>query len=458
MIQLFKDRNFLIFWIGELVSVIGDHISLIAFPWLVLQMTGSPAMTGLVFAAQGLPRAVLMLAGGAVVDRTSPRAVMLATNWIRCALVMTLAYMIFTDTAGPAFVFVIALAFGIADAFFYPASTSIIPSLVKPEQLQAGNAVVHMTAHLAVALGPIIAGLVIAGEIGDMSHGAAPVPAADTAGGYQQDRPGLARAFFLDGLTFAVSGLTLALIRTRSLKQQDANGEHDGQETAETTQTTGSVNKKTSMFRDVVAVMRHIWAQPPVRLCFIGIMALEFFYQAPIFVGLPALAKERFLDGARIYGLEIGAWGMGAFIGSLLGGMVRPIPPKWLPRAMFAAFIFSGATLGMVAYFEAYQVAMVLFFCAGLGDSFVWIQFISWLQRITPGHMMGRVMSMLMFMAIGLLPVANMAMGLLFELHVTRTMYGASLAIITICLIAVLHPDARKTVPPLDSGKATGTA
>jgi len=77
MLQVLKDRNFRIFWIGEFISVIGDHISMLAFPWLVLQLTGSELMMGLVFAAQGLPRAILMLMGGAVVDRTSPRKVML---------------------------------------------------------------------------------------------------------------------------------------------------------------------------------------------------------------------------------------------------------------------------------------------------------------------------------------------------------------------------------------------
>ena len=75
-----------------MISVIGDHISLIAFPWLVLQMTDSAALTGLVFAVQGVPRAALMLAGGALVDRTSPRLQILITNGLRMLLVLSLAY------------------------------------------------------------------------------------------------------------------------------------------------------------------------------------------------------------------------------------------------------------------------------------------------------------------------------------------------------------------------------
>ncbi len=61
MLKLFKDRNFFTLWAGEFISVVGDHISMIAFPFLVLQLTGSPGLTALVFGVQGLPRAVLML-------------------------------------------------------------------------------------------------------------------------------------------------------------------------------------------------------------------------------------------------------------------------------------------------------------------------------------------------------------------------------------------------------------
>ena len=104
--------------IGETISVIGDQISLIAFPWLILQMTNSAALTGLVFAVQGIPRAALMLAGGALVDRTSPRLVMLVSNGLRMLLVVYLAYMISQDTADITSVFLMAFAFGVADAFF----------------------------------------------------------------------------------------------------------------------------------------------------------------------------------------------------------------------------------------------------------------------------------------------------------------------------------------------------
>jgi len=64
MPKLFKDRNFSLFWFGEIVSVIGEHISLLAFPWLALQMTDSVILTSLVFTSQGVRRAVFTMVDG----------------------------------------------------------------------------------------------------------------------------------------------------------------------------------------------------------------------------------------------------------------------------------------------------------------------------------------------------------------------------------------------------------
>jgi len=129
-----------------------------------------------------------------VVDRTSPRLVILITNGLRMLLVMALAYMIYQDTVEVLTVFMMAFAFGIADAFFYPASTSIIPSLVSRDELQAGNAILQTTLHLGMTIGPVVAAFLIAGEVSSMSqHGEL---GSDGLSSYEKDREGLARAFF----------------------------------------------------------------------------------------------------------------------------------------------------------------------------------------------------------------------------------------------------------------------
>ena len=422
MLQLFKDRNFLTFWIGEFISVIGDHISLIAFPLLVLQMTESVALTGIVFAVQGLPRAVLMLYGGALVDRYSPRQVMMISNMLRCVLVIIIAYLIYIDQAAIELIFVFALAFGLVDAFFYPASIAIVPSLLSSDMLQKGNALVQASMFVGVIIGPALAGLIIAGELTTMGH------EAGQAADYQSNRLGFARAFFVDALTFAASFTALYFVRARKLGADEVPG--------------GGEEPQVSMIGEIKAGVKWVWSQPTIRLAFIGIAFLEFFFQTPIFIGLPALAKARYLEPAFVYGLMISAYGGGALIGSVAGGSLKPVGEKYLVRIMFLIFMGSGASIGLIVLYEPYWWAMLCFFISGAGDSFIWVNLTTWIQKKTPEKLLGRVMSIFTFLAVGLLPVAGVLLGLAFEWNLEASLLIVSGLLIIVCLLAAAHRDA----------------
>lgn len=419
MLQVLKDRNFLTFWIGEFISVVGDHISMIAFPLLVLQMTENVALTGVVFALQGLPRAVLMLYGGAVVDRYSPRLVMMVSNMLRCVLVIVLAYMIYLDTAQIELIILFALLFGLVDAFFYPASVSIVPSLLGEDLLQKGNALVQASLFVGVILGPAIAGLVIAGEVTTLGHD------AGVAADYASNRLGFARAFFIDGLTFAASFTALYFVKTRKF----ASKKEETEESA-------------SMISEIKEGIQWAWHQPSIRLAFIGIACLEFFFQAPVFVGLPALSKARYLEPAFVYGLMISAYGSGALIGSVLGGSLKPVGEKYLVRILFLIFMGSGLAIGLIVLYPPYWFAMLCFFISGTGDSFIWVNITTWIQKKSPEHLIGRVMSIFTFLSVGLIPVAGVVHGVAFEWNLELWLLIVSGVLVCICLVAAFHKDA----------------
>ena len=422
MFNLFKNRNFSLFWFGEMASVIGDHISLIAFPWLVLQMTDSAAMTGLVFAVQGIPRALLMLAGGAVVDRTSPRLVILVTNGLRMLLVMSLAYMISQDNVEVGTVFIMAFAFGIADAFFYPASTSIIPSLVSRDDLQAGNAILQTTLHLGMTIGPVVAAFLIAGEISSMSqNGGSDLSSLSS---YEKDREGLARAFFVDGLTFAVSFLSLLFVKVRKLDEQ-------------------SSETKSSLYSEVREAIKWVQSIPAVRLGFIGMAFIHFFFMPMVFVGIPVWAKQRFIEGAYVYGLVTAAFGIGALLGAVATAYVKKPSDKNLVPLMFWSYVFSGSTLALIIFYDAYWWAMLLFFVSGIFEAFFYVHFTTWLQKITPEYLLGRVMSVLMLMSLGLVPIADAIMGFAIEFSLDITMIASAVFLMVSCTLVALNPQSR---------------
>ncbi len=195
-------RDFRLLWIGESISLLGDQFYMIALPWLVLQLTGSALALGAVLALASIPRALFMIIGGALVDRFSPRSVMFASNLVRMVLVGVLALVVLAGGIQLWMLYVLALAFGTADAFFFPASSAILPALLESDQLEMGNTLMQGMAMLSMFVGPVIAGVVIAALSGSQT--------ADAVPGVE----GIGIAFALDALSFLASLFALWLIRT----------------------------------------------------------------------------------------------------------------------------------------------------------------------------------------------------------------------------------------------------
>ncbi|MCX7593885.1 MAG: MFS transporter, partial [Fischerella sp.] len=146
-----------------------------------------------VLMSAAIPRAVLMLFGGVVSDRFSPRLVMFVSNALRGLLIVLFATIVALKMTQLWHIYFFAASFGIFDGFFIPASKSIIPSLVSKEQLIASNTLSQGTSQLILLIGPALGGLLIA-----------------TAG--------IEVAFVIDGITFAITTITLLLMKGTTAK------------------------------------------------------------------------------------------------------------------------------------------------------------------------------------------------------------------------------------------------
>src|SRR2546427_1508016 len=127
---VFSSGPFRKLWVGTTLSLFGDFFSYIAVAWLVLQLTGSSLALGTVLVVQALPRAVLMVVGGALADRLSSRLTMLGSMGLRATFVAPLAVLVLTGRVQMWEVYGIAVVFGVVDAFFMPARNSILPRVV----------------------------------------------------------------------------------------------------------------------------------------------------------------------------------------------------------------------------------------------------------------------------------------------------------------------------------------
>src|SRR5512140_50088 len=114
--------NFRLWFSGQATSLLGDQFHAIAAPWLVLTLTNDPIALGTVLALGGVPRALLLLLGGAITDRFTPRAIMLTSDALRLVLTAGLFALTWTGAIQLWMLYGFALFFGIISAFFYPAS------------------------------------------------------------------------------------------------------------------------------------------------------------------------------------------------------------------------------------------------------------------------------------------------------------------------------------------------
>ncbi len=427
MLSLLRLRDFRLLFIGESISLLGDQFSFIALPWLVLQLTGDALAVGTVLALAGIPRALFMLVGGALTDRFSPRTLMLVSNVLRLVLVGAQAALVLTGSIEAWMLYPFALCFGLADAFFFPAQSAIVPRLVDRERLQAANSLVHGVAQLSQVAGPVLAGTIIALFAGtEAETGATP------------DLYGIGVAFAVDALTFVASVLTLWMIRPAHA--QAAGTTLDGGE---------QPAAPGDLIASVAQGIRHAWDDATLRWVFIVIAAVDFLVLGPLMVGLPVLADARLPEGALAFGIVMSAWGGGALLGILLSGALpKPAPRHLGPLLMVLTSLF-GVALVVFGLTASTVIVALASFCVGIANGYVNIVFVTWLQNRVPMSMLGRVMSLVMFASVGVVPVSQALCGALIKVSLTGVFVGAGVLLLAVTLRIMLVPAVRDMgLPP----------
>jgi MFS family permease len=156
-----QEREFRLFFTGQLVSLLGDAVTPFALAWAVLDLTGSARDLGFVLAAKTVPLVIFLLVGGVFADRLPRRAVMLAADLARMAIQATTAALLLSHTAHIWELVVLQALAGTGTAFFNPASTGLTPMTVSPERLQEANALRGLSTASMQFAGPALAGLLI---------------------------------------------------------------------------------------------------------------------------------------------------------------------------------------------------------------------------------------------------------------------------------------------------------
>lgn len=411
LLKPLKVRNYRLLWVGSVTSMVGSNLTIIAFPWLVLKLTGDSLAMGVVLAISGVPRAIFMIAGGALVDRWDPRTVLMWSSILRMLLLFVLAGSVHTDLVNMPIIYTVAFLFGVVDAFSWPASSAILPRVVRVELLPPANALMQGMMQLSVMFGPVLAGVLIAWF---------------SVGGDEPraDLPGIALVFFVDSCGFLFSAFTLFLIQLPALV-------HD------------AANRHASILNAVVEGFSATWRDVPVRLMVIIFSVFAFFFRGPYMVGIPVLADMRFDEGALAFGMISSAFGVGALIGTLAAGSFPRPPERWYGPLLLIDLMILGCTFFLYATAPTVEWAMAAAVVGALIDGYMMVLLMSWFQARIPPHLLGRVMSVVMFCNSGLAPLSYALSGALIRISLEGVFWGAGTILVMLGLISLMFRTTR---------------
>jgi len=359
-------RNFRLFLVGQGISLIGTWMQSVALGWLVLEITNSPFAVGLTQALRSLGVLLFTLYAGVVVDRVDKRRLIVWTQGLQMLEALALAALVWTGRVTTWQVMVLAVFFGIVNAFDIPARQAFIAELVGKGELMTAIALNSSMFNAARIVGPAVAGVLI---------GVA----------------GVGVCFFVNGVSYVavIAGLLamrLPPFATRPMPTTAWEG-----------------------VRQAVAFIRgdtRVW----VLVMLVAVFSVLGF---PFIVLMPVVARDVLHTDARGYGLLMAAVGIGAMLGAL-GLAVRG------PRVRKgAALLGGGAAFGvLVALFAAARsvgVALALLALAGCAMIVTTALANTMLQTLVPDELRGRVMAFYAFVFVGMAPLGAFQAGLVAE-------------------------------------------
>jgi MFS family permease len=357
-----RNPNYRLWLTGGTISLLGDQFYFVALPWLVLQQTGSAVAMGAILMTGAIPRAVLMLVGGAVSDRMSARKIMMATATARTICVTVIGVLVWLRILRTWELYALAFAFGVADAFAVPAQTAYMPALVKREQMVAASSVSQSTAQITTIVGPVPAGFVI-------------------------KTFGVAWAFFVDAISFLfIIGALWKL--PDPPKSQTA---------------------RKTMLHSIGEGIAYVVKDVPLRSLMMLAAILNFCIAGPVLIGLAYLTKTRFGSPAD-YGMVISALAAGSLLGAILAGV-------WKIRRrgvmILLASLVLGICLGSIGLLgKVWSIAGVMLIM-GLAAGMMNIHIGAWIMQRIDAAVRGRVASVLMLASFGITPISLAVAGFL---------------------------------------------
>lgn len=365
-LRALNHADFRIFFSAQLISQVGHWMQSVAQAWLVLQLTDSPLLLGLIGTLQFSPMLLFSVVSGAIADRLNKRRLLVTTQLALAGQAFALAALVWTGHAQYWHVAVLAVLAGLASTVDNPARQSYVVEMVGRNALANAVALNSAAFNGARIIGPALGGLIVA-------------------------RFGVLPAFFVNGMSF------LAMVA--ALARLQAQGHPVGE-------------RGTTMRQEIVEGLRYALRSPDIRLILAVLLVVSLWvFNFSIYV--PLLARTVLGEGAEGFGFLMAAVGVGAVAGALtLGIVVRESPP---PALLFITAAGACAALLSLSLIRQFWLAALALFVMGYAGIMTLSGCNTALQMAAPDRLRGRVMSLHVLVFGGSFPIGAFLVGAMSE-------------------------------------------
>ncbi|UTT42558.1 MFS transporter [Exiguobacterium aurantiacum] len=390
--NLLQNPRFVFTWLSGMTLTLGFSIFFLSVSWLTIDVLKQPALLGIIMTAVSLPRVVMMIFGGVFADRFQKSRLLFLTNLGQGVLMVAVVALHLADAYSVFALIMISIVFGLLDGMSYPALSSLIPSLVKQEELQRANSLFQGTLELMFVFGPFLAGALLTWGGFGLSFGTAAVlifiAAILIMPRLIRDSIPLARAMSLDHVIF-----------------------------------------------DLKEGIRYVSSTPILRSGTLSIAIVNLFVMGPLIMSIPILVGER---GGNAFDLSLieGGLAVGTFAASFLVLLFRSVHRgRFVFRVLFL-------TIGaFFLYTQAQSITLLALAAAASGFMLmlVYLPTVTLMQEHSDHDKIGRVMSIMALAASGLEPIAFAVLSILVALAVPIQTLLISFGIIGLALSIVLY-------------------
>ncbi len=374
-----RHRNFRIYFICQLTSLIGTWMQSVAQSWLLHRLDPAPFALGLLNFVQFPPVLLLSIWAGVVADRFNKRRMLMVTQSAALLQAVVIAMVVSAGVVQPWMVYGLALAYGVINSFDMPMRQAFIIEIAGKEDLPNAIALNSAAFNSARIVGPAIAGLLVAA----MPLG---IRAAGITGWFHTPLVGEAGCFWINALSYVA--IIVGLMVMDPVPRPRAR----------------AADALTHLKEGV----RYAFRPGPIRnlLVLLGVTSSLGFQYMTL---LPVYAREILHADAGAYGLLVSAFGLGSL--SAAGILTRRQERDDLRRNLFLGLLLAGIALAAFAWSRVLWLSLAMGFLAGMGLILYVATTNTMLQLSTEDHFRGRVMSLYTLMFVGLAPIGALATG-----------------------------------------------